>query len=218
MDEPGRPTRQQYQLPTDKFIFANFNQLYKIDPHTFSVWMNVLKRVDNSVLWLLEYPADAKKNLQEEASKRGVNPDRIVFTAKAPKHEHINRCYLADLSLDNFVVNGHTTSTDLLWSGCPLLTMPATENMPSRVAASICNALGCPEMVCHSTTEFEDRAVELATSPQLLRALREKIDRNKHSAPLFDTQRWVRNLEKGLSRAWELFSTDQPRSHINVVD
>lgn len=95
----------------------------------------------NSILWLLEYPADATTNLFKEASLRGVNPSRIVFTAKAPKNEHINRCYLADLALDNIITNGHTTSCDLLWSGCPMITMPGTENMPSRVAASICYAI-----------------------------------------------------------------------------
>jgi protein O-GlcNAc transferase len=163
-----RPTREQYNLPTDKFIFANFNQLYKLDPNTFTVWMNILKRVPNSVLWLLEYPADAMTNLFKEASMRGVSPARIVFTAKAPKNEHINRCYLADLALDNTITNGHTTSCDLLWSGCPMLTMPATENMPSRVAASICYAIGCPEMVALSYNDYEDKAVALALAPASL--------------------------------------------------
>jgi protein O-GlcNAc transferase len=142
-----RPTREQYGLPTDKFIFANFNQLYKIDPNTFTVWMNILTRVPNSVLWLLEYPADAKQNLRKEAKRRGVDPGRIFFSPKVLKNEHINRCYLADLALDNSLTNGHTTSCDLLWSGCPMITYPATENMPSRVAASISCALNCPEMV-----------------------------------------------------------------------
>jgi protein O-GlcNAc transferase len=93
--------------------------LYKNDPNTFSVWMNILKRVPNSVLWLLEYPIDAKENIYKEAEMRGVGRDRIIITPKAPKHEHVNRCHLADLSLDNPVTNGHTTSTDLLWSGLP---------------------------------------------------------------------------------------------------
>jgi protein O-GlcNAc transferase len=161
--DSDRPTRKQYGLPEDKFIFANFNQMYKIDPKTFSIWMNILKRVPDSVLWLLEYPADARPNLQKEAQSRGVDPSRIIITPKAPKNEHINRCYLADLSLDNLITNGHTTSCDLLWSGCPLLTFPATENMPSRVAASICTALGCPEMVANTFHEYESLAVMYAT-------------------------------------------------------
>lgn len=103
--------------------------------------MNILKRVPNSVLWLLEYPLDAKENLLKEAVARGVNVDRIIMTPRAGKHEHINRCYLADLSLDNPITNGHTTSCDLLWSGLPQITFPITVNMPSRVAASISYAL-----------------------------------------------------------------------------
>lgn len=112
--------------------------------------MNILRRVPNSVLWLLEYPKDAKENLLKEASKRGIKEERIIITPKAPKHEHINRCYLADLCLDNPLVNGHTTTCDLLWSGSPIITFPLNENMPSRVAASLCHAIGCPEMVVSS--------------------------------------------------------------------
>jgi protein O-GlcNAc transferase len=112
--------------------------------------MNILKRVPNSVLWVLEYPADAKENLLKEAVARGVDASRIIMTTKAPKHEHIERCHLADLSLDNPITNGHTTTCDLLWSGLPIVTFPISENMPSRVAASICNALECPEMITYS--------------------------------------------------------------------
>ena len=136
-----------------------------MDPSTFTRWMNILKRVPDSVLWLLEYPADAKINLWKEAKARGVDPQRIIFTPKAEKHLHINRCYLADLALDNAITNGHTTSCDLLWSGCPMITYSHTDNMPSRVAASICNALGCSEMVTKSFMEYEELAVRLASLP-----------------------------------------------------
>lgn len=103
---------------------------------------------------------------------RGVDANRIVFTQKAPKNEHINRCYLADLALDNAITNGHTTSCDLLWSGCPMITLPATENMPSRVAASICYAIDCPEMVATSFYEYEELAVKYATDQNILKVLR----------------------------------------------
>jgi protein O-GlcNAc transferase len=121
--------------------------MYKIDPATFTVWMNILKRVPNSILWLLEYPIDAKANLLREALARGVDPQRLYITPKVSKHEHVERCHLADLSLDNPLTNGHTTTCDLLWSGLPIITYPISENMPSRVAASVCCALGCSEMV-----------------------------------------------------------------------
>ena len=117
----------------------------------------------NSVLWILEYPKDAKENLQREALENGVDPSRIIMTPKAPKHEHINRCYIADLALDNPMTNGHTTSTDLLWSGLPMITFPLTDNMPSRVATSICSALGIgQEAVCLSYAEYQKRAKSYA--------------------------------------------------------
>lgn len=122
---------------------------------TYKVWMDILKDVPDSILWILEYPADAKQNLQREAEKNGVDPQRIVMTPKADKHTHINRCHIADLALDNPMTNGHTTSTDLLWSGLPMITFPKTQNMPSRVATSICSALGIGhEAVCDSYSQY----------------------------------------------------------------
>ncbi len=126
--------------------------------------MNILKRVPNSVLWLLEYPLDAKENLLKEAKARGVDENRIIISPKVQKHEHIERCHLADLSLDNPITNGHTTTCDLLWSGLPIITYPASENMPSRVASSLIHALGVPELVVHSYTDYEELAVRLATN------------------------------------------------------
>jgi protein O-GlcNAc transferase len=108
-----------YGLPENKFIFANFNNLYKLDPRTFNVWMNILKRVPDSILWILEFPKEAEDNLKKEATLRGIDPTRIIMSQRAEKHTHINRLFLADLSLDNPVTNGHTTTTDLLWSGTP---------------------------------------------------------------------------------------------------
>jgi len=125
--------------------------------------MDILKNVPNSVLWILEYPIDALENLQKEAVDNGVDPKRIIMTPKAKKQEHVNRCYLADLVLDNPMTNGHTTSCDLLWSGAPMITFPLTDNMPSRVAASILNALGvAEETVCSSYTEYANRAKSYA--------------------------------------------------------
>ena len=170
--------------------------------------MNILRRVPNSVFWLLEYPLDGVENLKKEAAVRGIDPNRIIFTAKANKHEHINRCYLADLSLDNPITNGHTTTCDLLWSGLPILTYPVSEQMPSRVAASICAALECPELIVSSYEDYENTAVRLAiTDPYeemkglsnlpehlnkrqgsaQLKLIRQKIENKRLSAPLFNT-------------------------------
>jgi protein O-GlcNAc transferase len=132
-----RSTRSEHNLPTNKFIFANFNNLYKLDPTTFAVWMNIMNRVPNSVLWLLEFPPEAKENLKKEAKQRGIDPDRVIFSKKANRHIHIERCGLADLCLDNPLTNGHTTNCDLLWSCLPLITYPISLDMPSRVGASL---------------------------------------------------------------------------------
>ena len=199
--------------------------------------MNILKRVPNSVLWILEYPLDAKENLLREAAARGVDPARILMTPKTPKHEHIERCHLADLSLDNPVTNGHTTTCDLLWSGLPVLTFPITDNMPSRVAASICRALECPEMVVHSYAAYEELAVRLATpeAPPLdpsipleisqrphgsaeLKRLRAKLQHKRLTAPLFKTQMWVQHFEVGLVQAWHRHCDGLPPEHIRVEE
>ena len=127
--------------------------------------MAILKAVPNSILWILEYPADARENLKKEAVKEGVDPDRILMTTKVSKHEHINRCYIADLALDNPMTNGHTTSCDLLWSGLPMITFPLSANMPSRVAMSICYALGQDlgqKMVYSSYNEYSQAAISFA--------------------------------------------------------
>jgi len=156
--------------------------------------------------------------LFKEALERGVDPSRLIFTPKVEKHEHINRCFLADLALDNALTNGHTTTCDLLWSGLPLVTYPHTENMPSRVASSICCALECPEMVTNSFTMYENTAVHLALNRNELDALRQKIWVKRMTAPLFDTTLWVQNFEKGLREAWRLYSESNcHRAHIDVA-
>lgn len=131
---------------------------------------------------------------------------------------HINRCFLADLALDNAITNGHTTTCDLLWSGLPLVTYPHTENMPSRVASSICLALGVPEMVSASFEDYEERAVHLAMNRHTaLRDLRAKVCANRLTMPLFDTAQWVKHLEMGLEEAWRLFSNEAgKKDHIDL--
>lgn len=208
-----RPTREEIGLPRDKFVFANFNQLYKIDPDTFKIWMRILKRVPNSVLWLLRFPASGEANILKHAASCGIDSSRIVFTEVAPKTFHINRCYLADLCLDTPLCNGHTTGCDLLWSGLPMVTYPL-KSLASRVGASLCKALRCEEMIAISHTDYEEKAVRLATGPvhpqqeahlplhikhrggsTELKLLRLKVEHNRFTTPLFDTKRWVRDYE-----------------------
>ena len=157
-------SRSQYGLPEDAIVYCNFNQLYKIDPPTLRCWVNILKRVPNSVLWLLRFPAVGEPNLKAQAMTMGLPQERIVFSAVAPKEEHVRRGQLADVCLDTPLCNGHTTGMDVLWGGCPMLTLPL-QTLASRVASSQLKALGVPELIASSREEYEEIAVRLGTDP-----------------------------------------------------
>lgn len=160
-------TRSQYGLPDDAIVYCNFNQLYKIDPATLECWANILKRVPNSVLWLLKFPAVGEANIVATAQRLGVPQGRVIFSPVAPKEEHVRRGRLADLCLDTPLCNGHTTGMDVLWAGTPVLTLPL-ETLASRVAASQLFALGFPELVAATRQEYEDIAVTLGNNPNKL--------------------------------------------------
>ena len=157
-------TRSQYGLPDNAIVYCNFNQLYKIDPSTLESWVNILKRVPNSILWLLRFPAVGEPNILLRVQKLGIPQNRVIFSPVAPKEEHVRRGRLADLCLDTPLCNGHTTGMDVLWAGTPVLTLPL-ETLASRVAASQLYALGFPELVASSRKEYEDIAVELGNNP-----------------------------------------------------
>jgi protein O-GlcNAc transferase len=152
--------RSQYGLPENAFVFCNFNQLYKIDPKTLRVWANILKRVHNSVLWLLRFPAVGEANIKAEMASEGVTENRVIFSPVAPKEEHVRRGQLADVCLDTPLCNGHTTCMDVLWAGCPVITLPL-DTLASRVAASQLTSLGCPELIADSRNNYEEIAVRL---------------------------------------------------------
>ncbi len=155
-------TRETYGLPDNAFVFCNFNQLYKIDPETYESWCNILKRVPNSVLWLLRFPAAGEANVKAQAALHGVDQDRVIFSNVAPKEEHVRRGQLADLCLDTPLCNGHTTGMDVLWAGCPMVTLPLN-TFASRVASSQLTAIGIPELVARSRKDYEDIAIRLGT-------------------------------------------------------
>uniref|UniRef100_A0A0E0N6Q5 protein O-GlcNAc transferase n=1 Tax=Oryza rufipogon TaxID=4529 RepID=A0A0E0N6Q5_ORYRU len=212
--------RADYGLPEDKFIFACFNQLYKMDPDIFNTWCNILKRVPNSALWLLRFPAAGEMRLRAslaDAISKGVRADQIIFTDVAAKNEHIRRSALADLFLDTPLCNGHTTGTDILWAGLPMITLPL-EKMATRVAGSLCLATGIgEEMVVNSLEEYEERAVSLAENPLKLEALTNKLKAVRMTCPLFDTARWVKNLERAYLHMWNLHCSGRHPQHFKVV-
>lgn len=153
-------TRSHYGLPEDAVVYCNFNQLYKIDPPTLRSWVNILKNVPNSVLWLLRFPAVGEPNLKAQAMAMGLSQERIVFSPVAPKEEHVRRGQLADVCLDTPLCNGHTTGMDVLWAGSPMVTLPL-ETLASRVASSQLTALGCPELVARNREDYENIAIRL---------------------------------------------------------
>lgn len=213
-----RHKRSDYGLPENKFLFACFNQLYKMDPEIFDTWCNILKRVPDSALWLLRFPAPGEKRLLEYAEKHGVAKDRIIFTDVAMKNEHIRRSALADLFLDTPLCNAHTTGTDVLWAGLPMVTLPL-EKMATRVAGSLCLATGVgEEMIVSCMKEYEERAVYLALNPAKLQALRNKLKAARFTCPLFDTARWVANLERSYFRMWHLHCSGKRPQSFKVTE
>jgi predicted O-linked N-acetylglucosamine transferase (SPINDLY family) len=191
---PDRPSRAACGLPEEGFVFSCFNASYKIGPEVFDVWTRVLRRVPGSVLWLLETSPECSANLRREAEARGVAASRLVFAPLRPKPEHLARHALAGLFLDTTTCNAHTTASDALWAGVPVLTAPG-HTFASRVAASLLTAVGLPELVMPDLGAYEERAVRLATRPEELAALTARLARNRLQAPLFDTKRFVRGLE-----------------------
>ncbi|MFC5069769.1 tetratricopeptide repeat protein [Flaviflagellibacter deserti] len=197
------PSREECGLPPSGFVFCSFNNTYKITPPVFDIWMRLLKAVPGSVLWLLEANRLVKDNLMQEAAKRGVDPYRLVFAPKLQIAEHLGRHAHADLFLDTLPVNAHTTASDALWAGLPVLTC-AGDTFIGRVAGSLLHAIGLPELVTHSLEEYETLALRLATDPDLLSGLRERLVANRLSAPLFDIGRYSRDLEAAYLRMWEI--------------
>ncbi|KAJ6422697.1 hypothetical protein OIU84_027630 [Salix udensis] len=218
LDPTLQHKRSDYGLPEDKFIFACFNQLYKMDPEIFNTWCNILKRVPNSALWLLRFPAAGEMRLRAYAVAQGVHPDQIIFTDVAMKQEHIRRSALADLFLDTPLCNAHTTGTDILWAGLPMVTRPL-EKMATRVAGSLCLATGLgDEMIVSSMKEYEEKAVSLALNRPKLQSLTNRLKAVRLTCPLFDTERWVRNLERAYFKMWNIHCSGQQPHHFKVAE
>ena len=200
--DPAPLTRAEFGLPDDAFVFSCFNNHYKIEPFIFDLWMRILRQVPKSVLWLMGFNAPMEANLKREAEARGVAADRIVFTKKIGKPRHLARQKLADLFLDTRYYTSHTTASDALWGGLPVLTCPG-DSFASRVTASLLLAAGLPELIVPGFEDYERRAVHLATHPMELRAIRDKWAAQRTTCALFDTGRFVRNLERAYHLIWE---------------
>lgn len=191
-DAPVR--RADFGLPEDAFVFCSFNNIYKVGPELFDVWMRLLTQVPGSVLWILA-GGEARENLKRQAAARGVDPARLVFAGHSPGPEHLARHRLADLFLDTLPCNAHTTASDALWAGLPVLTCIG-ETFAGRVAASLLTAMDLDELITTNFDDYERLALALAQDGARLEAIRRKIEAGRETSPLFDTARYARNLER----------------------
>ncbi len=208
-------TRDECGIPGDRFVFCCFNNGFKILPDVFESWMRILKSVDGSVLWLLADNPMAMANLQKDAAIRGVDRSRLVFAGRMDMPDHLARQRIADLFLDTFPYNAHTTASDALWAGLPVLTQMG-HAFAARVAASLLNAINLPDLITHSREQYEALAIELALNPEKLKAIKEKLARNRLTAPLFDTPLYIKHLEAAYETMYRRWQAGLPPDHIEI--
>jgi protein O-GlcNAc transferase len=213
MGEPA--TRAAVGLPETAFVFCSFSNTYKITPAIFDVWMRLLRCVEGSVLWLLGGRATVERNLRREAEIRGISPDRLVFAARVEYSAYLSQYTLADLFLDTFPFNAGATASDALWAGLPLVTCSG-EAFASRMAASLLHAVGLPELIAPSLDRYETLALELARNEGLLTAVRTKLARHRDTCPLFDTDRFRRQIEAAYITMWERYQRGEPPASFAV--
>jgi len=208
--------RDTLGLPEDGFVFCCFNNSYKITPQVFTVWMQLLQNVDGSVLWLMGGNQALEQNLCEEAARYGIDGTRLVFAERFPIEEHLARHRAADLFLDTLPYNAHTTASDALWAGLPVLTQ-ADASFASRVAASLLRAMELPELITNSREQYEALALELALDSDRLSLIKNKLQKNRLTTPLFDTKSYTRYLEEAYIAIYERNCHGLPPHQIHIM-
>jgi len=208
-------TRAELGLPPKGFVFCCFNKNYKITPRVFDCWMRILKKIEGSVLWLFEADGKAAASLRNEASARGVNAERLIFAKQLPRGEHLARHRAADLFLDTLPYNAHTTASDALWAGLPVLTCLG-ETFAGRVAASLLNAIRLPELITTTPEAYEALAIELATKADRLAEIKQKLAKNRLTTPLFDMNLFTKHIEAAYAAMHERYHADLAPSDIYV--
>lgn len=211
------PSREACGLPEQGVVLCCFNSAWKIAPAMFEVWMGLLRKLDGSVLWLLHERDEAAANLRREAAARGVDPARLVFAPKLPADEHLARHVHADLFLDTLPYNAHTTASDALWCGVPVVTCRG-EGFAARVAASLLQAVGLGELVTTSLDAYAALALKLATSQSQRADVRERLQQHRHTYPLFDSARSCRHLETAFRAMWERWQRGETPSGSQVAN
>lgn len=206
-----KTSKEQWGLPPNCFVFCCFCSAYKIDPHIFQCWLSVLKKVPNSLLWLMVESDLAEENLRIFAEANGVTPERIVFANRLPRKDHLQRLSCADLALDTVMVSGAATTSDALWAGVPVLTVKG-KHFASRMSASILYAVGLSELVFNNIKDYHEMAIQYACSTTLLDKLKRKLAHQQKASSLFDTNNGIKLLENAYEKAWSLYkSGKQPQ-------
>jgi predicted O-linked N-acetylglucosamine transferase (SPINDLY family) len=212
---PNTPSRKSCGLPDDAFVFCGFNNSFKITPEMFSLWMRLLTKIPNSVLWLSKSNPYVVNNLRNEARLSGINPERVVFADILPSDKYLALYRNADLFLDTLPYNAGTTASDALWAGCPVLTCPGN-SFASRMAGSLLRAVGMHGLVTTSIADYEALAIHLANNRNELITTRNQLSSNRMTMPLFDTKRLVLHLESAFSTMWEYHLAGKHPDHIVV--
>ncbi len=208
-DMAAESSKASHQLPNDSFIFCSFNQTFKITPAIFAIWMRLLKAEPASVLWLLDCNQWAKSNLQKEATHADIDPSRLIFAPRVTAAEHIERQRHADLFIDTLPYNAHTTASDALWAGLPVLTYQG-DTFAASVAASILKQAKLPDLICSSLAEYEEKALHYATHPDDLVAIKKQLNDTIKTSNLFNSEKFARLLETQYHEAWQRFTANTP--------
>ena len=207
--------RADFNLPDKGFVFCCFNQIYKISPKEFAIWMELLKNVDNSVLWLIKSNKWVEHNFGKEAKRLGIDPSRIIFAEKLSQSEHLERQKHADLFIDTFNYNAHTTASDALWCGLPIVTKQGKQ-FSARVASSLLTACGLSELITKNEIEYKELIYELATNPKKLKTISLKLRENKKNKPLFNTKQYTNDFENGLQKTYDIYFNGELPKNIFV--
>jgi predicted O-linked N-acetylglucosamine transferase (SPINDLY family) len=208
-------SKEQLQLPDKGFIYCCFNNNYKITPEVFSIWSEILHAVDGSVLWLLGDTEIAERNLRQSAINEGLNPNRIIFAKRISTEQHLSRHKLADLFLDTSPYNAHTTASDSLWSGIPLLTKFGN-SFAARVAASLLKSVDLPELITYSDSEYIEKAIYFAKNKDELYKIKNKLSLNRDKFPLFNTSLFCKNIEKSFKEIYKRKKEGKRPDHIFI--
>ena len=195
-------TRFDYGIPDNAFVFCCFNNQYKFTPDIFNIWMRLLKKIENSTLWLKISNKEARMNILKQANLRDVSSKKIIFAENISLEDHMSRYKLADLFLDTYPYGAHTTCADALWSGLPVLTKKG-DSFSSNVSSSLLNALNMKELISNNNEEYEKIAIEISSNPEKLKILKEKLANNHKIKNLFKTKTFTKNLEKAFEHVYE---------------